>query len=152
MFSSSASHPDPSSIKEANEQLQSMYTRIVDLEQRVREQCELLERREQEQSMRVRQLAAQKDSRIAELRAEVERGEQRLGRLEAVLKERDVQMAYLLHRSAPKIVLDLERIPSKNNCFLFPTFPSVRAWLRVCVYRVRQNCVPKTEPLYIANE
>lgn len=94
----SGNQPNSTSIKEANIQMQAMHCRIVDLEQRVREQMELLDRRENENGARFNQMKAHKEGEVHTVSLELRKAEQKCERLEGLLKERDVQIAFLLHR------------------------------------------------------
>ncbi|KRY50888.1 hypothetical protein T03_8049, partial [Trichinella britovi] len=98
-FSSKSDHqPSADSIREANQHMLALHVKINDLEQRIREQAELLERREIEHEIQYKQLQQRKENEISFHRKDMEKLEQRCKQLEATLHERDVQMAYLLHR------------------------------------------------------
>jgi len=90
--------PSPTCIREANSQMQCMHSRIVELEQRIREQSELLTRREREYVAGMQRLERQKDGAIREVQNELMRQQERCATLENLLRERDVSVAYLLHR------------------------------------------------------
>jgi len=87
-----------SSIKEANDQMHGMHCRILDLEQRVREQTELMERRDQQFAARYNQMKHEKDAVIANMQLEMRKIEEKYGNLEKSIREKDVNLAYLLHR------------------------------------------------------
>lgn len=87
-----------SSIKEANDQMHGMHCRILDLEQRVREQSELMERRDQQFAARYNQMKREKDTEITNMQHEMRKNEEKCINLEKSIRERDVTIAYLLHR------------------------------------------------------
>jgi len=78
--------------------MQTMVKRIWQLEQRLDEQAELMGIREEEHEARFQQMERQKESEIASLQQDLAEMEQRTRQLEGSLKERDDQIAYLLHR------------------------------------------------------
>uniref|UniRef100_A0A914W948 Uncharacterized protein n=1 Tax=Plectus sambesii TaxID=2011161 RepID=A0A914W948_9BILA len=86
------------SIRQANEHLLLVNQRVIELEQRILEQKELLDRREQEHVERLRALACKKDAEIKLLQQELTTARQQTARSEGIIKERDVQIAFLLHR------------------------------------------------------
>uniref|UniRef100_A0A915JSU2 Uncharacterized protein n=1 Tax=Romanomermis culicivorax TaxID=13658 RepID=A0A915JSU2_ROMCU len=88
----------PTSIKEANEQVQYMHARILDLEQRIREQTELLARRDQQHTANFRRLEHEKNLALSALQFDLRRSEERCSNLEKIIKEKDMNMAFLLHR------------------------------------------------------
>lgn len=93
--------PPSSTIKEANEHMQAMLQRIWDLEQRVKEQAELMNRRDMENTVRFQNMERQKELDIAASHQDMVKMKERCRQLEGLLKERDVQIAYLFHRYVP---------------------------------------------------
>jgi len=87
-----------STIKEANVHIEALSNRCCDLELRIREQAELLDLREEEYQSRQRILKRSKDEEIAALKQEMAKMQQRCGHLESIVKERDCQIAFLMHR------------------------------------------------------
>ncbi|CDW54589.1 hypothetical protein TTRE_0000285901 [Trichuris trichiura] len=94
----SSSQPSPALIKEANEHVRMMHLRIQDLEQRVREQSELMDRRDLEHRDQLKRVRITQEAEKATYYRQYEKMEQRCQQLETLLREKDVQIAYLMHR------------------------------------------------------
>ncbi|KFD69051.1 hypothetical protein M514_11563, partial [Trichuris suis] len=69
-----------------------------DLEQRVREQSELLDRRDIEHRDQLKRIRITQEAEKASYYRQYEKMEQRCQQLETLLREKDVQIAYLMHR------------------------------------------------------
>lgn len=100
MFGGSRSQQNQatSTIKEANDHIEALSNRCYDLNVRIREQAELLERREEEYQIKQRNLKKSKDEEIFALNQEMAKIQQRCVQLETTIRERDCQIAFLLHR------------------------------------------------------
>uniref|UniRef100_A0A5S6R246 RAB6-interacting golgin n=1 Tax=Trichuris muris TaxID=70415 RepID=A0A5S6R246_TRIMR len=94
----SSGQPSPSLIKEANEHVRMMHLRIQDLEQRIREQSELLDRRDIEQRDQLKRIRIAQEAEKATYYIQYEKLEHRCEQLETLLREKEVQIAYLMHR------------------------------------------------------
>lgn len=97
-WSKDSSTLSQSTIKEANDQMHAMHCRIVDLEQRVREQSELLERRDHQHAARFEDMKRKKDLELTNMQRELTKMDEKCSHLEKAVRERDVNIAYLLHR------------------------------------------------------
>lgn len=101
--------------------MKEMLRRIWDLEQRAEEQTDVMYQREMEQAVRFENMEKQKDSEITSLQREIAEMKQRCRHLEGSLKERDDQIAYLLHRC--DFFLENWRLENfLKNTTLFPLF------------------------------
>jgi len=78
--------------------MKEMLRRIWDLEQRVNEQTELMNRRDSEHAARFKNMERQKDLEMAALQQDIVKMKERCRQLEGFLRERDVQIAYMFHR------------------------------------------------------
>lgn len=100
MFSNRTVNPSPNrtSIKEANDHLQLLHQRVMDLETTTREQTEALKKKDELLQTTIRDITDLKDSEIHDLTAIIDQLRDRVKKLEHLLREKDQQIELLNHR------------------------------------------------------
>ncbi|XP_023221808.1 uncharacterized protein LOC111623456 [Centruroides sculpturatus] len=127
MFSSRANpSPTRSSIKEANDHLQLLHQRVVELETTVQDQAEALIKKDEMMQSKLRELAEIKDLEIDELTKRIEYSDEKLKKLEHLLREKDQLIEQLSNRcvlaeevsaytpAIEKLLAAMRKLPSKN--------------------------------------
>lgn len=127
MFSSRANpSPTRSSIKEANDHLQLLHQRVVELETTVQNQAEALMKKDEIMQAKLRELAEIKDLEIDELTKRLEYSEEKLKKLEHLLRDKDQVIEQLSNRcvsaeevsaytpAIEKLLAAMRKLPSKN--------------------------------------
>lgn len=126
MFQSKVSpSPTRSSIKEANDHLQLLHVKVVELERTVQEQAEALIKKDETMQARIRDVGDAKDARIAELEAQLAAAEERVRKYDEMVRDRDMQIELLTHRYTlvdevavytpvvEKLLAAMRRLPTK---------------------------------------
>lgn len=100
MFSNRTVNPSPNrtSIKEANDHLQLLHQRVMDLETTTREQSEALKKKDELLQTTIRDITDLKDSEIHDLTTIIDQLRDRIKKLEHLLREKDQQIELLNHR------------------------------------------------------
>lgn len=100
MFSNRTVNPSPNrtSIKEANDHLQLLHQRVMDLESTTREQSEALQKKDELLQTTIRDITDLKDSEIHDLATIIDQLRDRIKKLEQLLREKDQQIELLNHR------------------------------------------------------
>ncbi|KFM77057.1 Vimentin-type intermediate filament-associated coiled-coil protein, partial [Stegodyphus mimosarum] len=100
MFSNRTVNPSPNrtSIKEANDHLQLLHQRVMDLETTTREQSEALKKKDELLQTTIRDITDLKDAEIHDLASIIDQLRDRVKKLEHLLREKDQQIELLNHR------------------------------------------------------
>lgn len=100
MFSNRSVNPSPNrtSIKEANDHLQLLHQRVMDLENTTREQSEALKKKDELLQTTIRDITDLKDAEIHDLATIIDQLRDRVKKLEHLLREKDQQIELLNHR------------------------------------------------------
>lgn len=100
MFSNRSINPSPNrtSIKEANDHLQLLHQRVMDLESTTREQSEALKKKDELLQTTIRDITDLKDAEIHDLATIIDQLRDRIKKLEHLLREKDQQIELLNHR------------------------------------------------------
>ncbi|XP_064477322.1 uncharacterized protein LOC135391143 [Ornithodoros turicata] len=127
MFQSKVSpSPTRSSIKEANDHLQLLHVKVVELERTVQEQAEALIKKDETMQARIRDVGDAKDARIAELESQLAAAEERVKKYDEMIRDRDMQIELLTHRYSlvdevaaytpvvEKLLTAMRRLPTKT--------------------------------------
>ncbi|CAL1293509.1 unnamed protein product [Larinioides sclopetarius] len=100
MFSNRTVNPSPNrtSIKEANDHLQLLHERVVELEATTQEQSETLKKKDELLQTTIRDITDLKDAEIHDLATVIDQLRDRIKKLEHLLREKDQQIELLNHR------------------------------------------------------
>lgn len=131
--------PTRTSIKEANDHLQLLYQKVIELEKTVKDQAEALMRKDEYMQTKLRELAEAKDFEIEELQKKTQLQSQKLKKMEETLKEKESQIETLNERISlvdevssyipivERLLSSLKKLPtgtnSSNNVFKINSVP-----------------------------
>lgn len=129
MFSNRTVNPSPNrtSIKEANDHLQLLHQRVVELEKTTQEQAEALVKKDELMQATLKEITEVKDAEIHNLAVIVEQLKERVRKLEQAVRDKDQQIEHLNHRctvaedvasytpAVEKLLSAMKKIPMKSK-------------------------------------
>lgn len=129
MFSNRTVNPSPNrtSIKEANDHLQLLHERVMELEATTQEQSEALKKKDELLQTTIRDITDLKDSEIHDLASVIDQLRDRIKKLEHLIREKDQQIELLNHRcsiaedvasytpSVEKLLSAMKKLPYKSS-------------------------------------
>ncbi|XP_006826047.1 vimentin-type intermediate filament-associated coiled-coil protein-like [Saccoglossus kowalevskii] len=90
--------PSRSTIREANDHLQALYTKVNELEHTIKEQAESMINKDVQMQNKLKEVASGKNKEINELRRTLESSEAHMQRMLATNREKDALIAHLQQR------------------------------------------------------
>lgn len=128
MFSNRSVNPSPNrtSIKEANDHLQLLHERVMELENTTKEQTEALKKKDEILQSTIRDITDLKDAEIHDLANIIDQLRDRVKKLEHLLREKDQQIELLNHRcsiaedvasytpAVEKLLSAMKKLPNKT--------------------------------------
>ncbi|GFQ84204.1 uncharacterized protein TNCV_3408321 [Trichonephila clavipes] len=129
MFSNRTVNPSPNrtSIKEANDHLQLLHERVMELEATTQEQSEALKKKDELLQTTIRDITDLKDAEIHDLATIIDQLRDRIKKLEHLIREKDQQIELLNHRcsiaedvasytpSVEKLLSAMKKLPYKGS-------------------------------------
>ncbi|GFT13400.1 uncharacterized protein NPIL_256951 [Nephila pilipes] len=129
MFSNRTVNPSPNrtSIKEANDHLQLLHERVMELEATTQEQSEALKKKDELLQTTIRDITDLKDSEIHDLATVIDQLRDRIKKLEHLIREKDQQIELLNHRcsiaedvasytpTVEKLLSAMKKLPYKGS-------------------------------------
>lgn len=126
MFSAATPSPTRSMIKEANDHLQLLHQKVMELEKTVQEQAEALIKKDEYMQTKLRELMEMKDAHILEHKRTLESYEQRMQKLEQQCRDKDAQLEAMTQKcisvdeldtfvpALEKLLASLKKLSTKN--------------------------------------